>query len=802
MVTFAVHEVKNGGPQNFAGLMILDSACQRTCCGSTWLEAHSKKLQQDFQVRPYRVECSELFQFGKGSPSEAHERAYIPSAIGGVPMLVGSAVLQEEIPLLASNTFMQFMGATISMPTNMVHFQSIGVSTPLLHVHGHLAIDILDFFHAQDQHAVWEEFSQPHVWKDPHPECVLPAPLRPQASCEEPTLNKSQSDASATTTMACGVASFGDRLDRHQQGHRVEPHEGHEPGHLREQVDLCHDSTATSRTSQSMQARKHQADRQPARQVRAVSPVSAQVQVESGSRSVGVQSIAGVIAVLTIACSLIQQHQSYGGGAQGEVQSDWERQIQRKYEQDCNAFGLHGIPGSLSSGALQLGGGAQHGDASGGINVPGPGDLRKRPHLSPRESGDAGRDRSTRTRSSPPSRRDGRARGGPGLGRALRLGDVRRLRGNLKTAIKELETEAEIYESLMTVHQRPPPYIDILELFAGSSKLTLMAKGFGLNALEPMDLEHGHDLCDPQVQQQAHKAISKFKPWLCMMGIDCRHYNWFNHNLNYSHREDEWQQLQLEDRPMLVFSGDVAMNQYKANRFFVLENPLRSQIWHDEILQRLQDLPGVWTVTLDTGAFGAIIKGNKVCKTMKLIGNVPGLDLELSRRLDAHERQLCTPIQGSLTRPSQEYPDEMVRTILKVLKAEIRQREPQRFALRQVFAAASPVTDLEAWKDIMDTVAESFERSSKQPYLIDPSSQLGGRISELARMELVRIQAVSTPTTRRLPSNVILDITHRAAVLDFAMALEPLSWTAWQTCSFPSRGSPRPSRLLSSCSAP
>jgi hypothetical protein len=125
MVTFAVHEVKNGGPQSFAGLMIRDSACQRTCCGSTWLEAHCEKLQQDHKVRPYRVKCSEMFQFGKGSPSEAHERVYIPSAIAGVSMLVGSAVLKEDIPLLASNTFMQHMGATISMPTNMVHLSAL-----------------------------------------------------------------------------------------------------------------------------------------------------------------------------------------------------------------------------------------------------------------------------------------------------------------------------------------------------------------------------------------------------------------------------------------------------------------------------------------------------------------------------------------------------------------------------------------------------------------------------------------------------------------------------------------------------
>lgn len=64
----------------------------------------------------------ELFQFGKGTPSEAHKRACVPSAIAGFPSLVGSAVLDEDMLLLAFNTSMQYMEVTISMPTNMVHF--------------------------------------------------------------------------------------------------------------------------------------------------------------------------------------------------------------------------------------------------------------------------------------------------------------------------------------------------------------------------------------------------------------------------------------------------------------------------------------------------------------------------------------------------------------------------------------------------------------------------------------------------------------------------------------------------------
>ena len=95
----------------------------------------------------------------------------------------------------------------------------------------------------------------------------------------------------------------------------------------------------------------------------------------------------------------------------------------------------------------------------------------------------------------------------------------------------------------------------------------------------------------------------------------------------------------------------------------------------------------------------------------------------------------------------------------------------------------------------MNTIAESFERSSKHPYLIDPSSQFGGRISELARMDLVRIQAVSTPTTRRMPTNILLDITHRAAVLDFVDGSRTFELDSLAEMQFPKQRFAKPVKV-------
>lgn len=71
------------------------------------------------------------------------------------------------------------------------------------------------------------------------------------------------------------------------------------------------------------------------------------------------------------------------------------------------------------------------------------------------------------------------------------------------------------------------------------------------------------------------------------------------------------------------------------------------------------ELPSVWSTTLDCGAFGAEIEGTPIAKPMRWIGNQPGLDESLNRRLTPLQKMYCKPIQGSMTRKSQEYPEEL-----------------------------------------------------------------------------------------------------------------------------------------------
>ena len=89
-----------------------------------------------------------------------------------------------------------------------------------------------------------------------------------------------------------------------------------------------------------------------------------------------------------------------------------------------------------------------------------------------------------------------------------------------------------------------------------------------------------------------------------------------------------------------------------------------------------------------------------------------------------------------------------------------------------------PTEDLSQWDPVVDYVEKSFERTAKRPYNIDPKSDMGQTIQGLFRIDAIRIQVVSSPTTRRIPNNVDEYFT-RASFLCFnddTRAVEVEEW--------------------------
>ena len=340
-------------------------------------------------------------------------------------------------------------------------------------------------------------------------------------------------------------------------------------------------------------------------------------------------------------------------------------------------------------------------------------------------------------------------------GESLKPGQAKRIRGQWLRSAKLMEAEHEVYHSQPSTRQRPPPSVDLWELFAGQGRCSELAHEYDLTALQPMDIVYCQDFFDQKVRSRAKETLDRLRPTLLMIETDCTHFTLFNKNLNYSQRLDEWHRLQQEDQPLVTFSTTMATRQHQAGRFFLLENPLKSELWQQPQVVRLASLPGVYSFVLDSGAFGGQVQGHDIIKPFKIMTDFPGLRDVLERRLTPEERSNCTPIEGSLTSGSQAYPEQMCRAILGHLRECVKTQQPARFCLySQVLPVQLPTDDLSQWDEIVEHVAKTFERSSRRPFTMQPESELGRKIQDLFRIDAIKTQAVSAPTTRRIPSNV------------------------------------------------
>ena len=159
---------------------------------------------------PKIVDCHETYQFGKGSPTIATKKAYIPCVIGGQPLLLGVAILPEKIPFLGSNSLLDILQTNLRLPVRRVEFELLNIAVDPFQVGGHFAIKLFDCDRSQAPHRwhVWKLFSQPHVWKSPHPELLIP-PLQMSAQASRNSLRKPLDDETRTAPMVGGMEANG-----------------------------------------------------------------------------------------------------------------------------------------------------------------------------------------------------------------------------------------------------------------------------------------------------------------------------------------------------------------------------------------------------------------------------------------------------------------------------------------------------------------------------------------------------------------------------------------------------------------
>ena len=746
-----------------AGYVILDTACQRLCAGKEWSQAHATKLSRH-RVEAFQVERNEVFEFGSGPPLTSTVTWGIPATFAHNLCILFPCILEAPIPCLASRSLLSTLQAVIDLGRNEVYFGALNATATLHMVNGHIAINILEFTWRDPKLAWWRNHHHDLPRRFGHGElgdevyvpeltCAqaqIPGPIHatgPKSTTsaamvaevethreDHDHLEPTSTEVSADTYHA---VSFDGNLQQYHTGGSLPEDETY--GNQAECSDGKFDRDQRLRADRPQQPVHSQVlpeIRQPARQVCPVPGVPSQVAVEQHPRRMG--GLYSGLALITIATAFLNKCLGFvlEEPPAGRHTTTSSPGTTPNAFADAAATSFDLLQGQAEAKDIGVTMGVARGDKA-------------------TSAGATGGDR------------DGTGRLGRVRPSGVRLGERRRLAGNLKQAAQVLTVEQNVYGNLPSSMDNKSK-IDVMEMFAGAAEITHRAPSFGLKSLQPFDFEYGLDLSLEEHQQTWADAQRRFKPLVIIAGIECTKWIIMNENMNYlgRGRMDELRELRAAERPLVTFTTDACWQQLTDGNFFLLENPAPSRLWELPEVHELMVHPEVYVVRGHAGAYGGTTStGELMKKTFQWVTNSKELADSVSAKLGSDMLYYCKPLLGKELRQSAKYPDALVKSILQGVRVEAQRRFPQRFLKVNEVYVAEPVEDPAAWAEVLRLAQRALVSDSTRGYNVPDDDKIYHIVNQLVPWDIVRVQISRCPVQRRLPRDI--SYTHRGAVLQY-----------------------------------
>ena len=775
----------------YGGYMVLDTACQRTCCSSSWLNNHVKSLTKN-RLKLKEVEEHEPFQFGHGEPQYSFKRSFIPAGLNQTPdglCVIGTSVLDtsenNKIPLLASNYLLTHrLKAIIDLPRRQLVCQALECTIPIVQVDGHLAVRI-DLF-PQHVHTLpcWRHVSDSDVWNKSDSELIL---CSQQFDDFKERHSGTPRDATpAASTLASSMAPVG--LDLPE---------------LREHSGSLHDASNPVGSSSSCLAgtsgpyergdphrpsgpgiealptsRQHDPkERESTRPVRPVPRLQHEVEVERKQAGLGRATFRKtLVAALALFGELL-------GGYDALFHS--RSSTTGRSTTDLDGIGLDFT--GASSFELSAQGPA---DTSSSLQHQQDGNSQAKPVQ------ETQRGRGGRVSGSHPA--------GAGLRGGVRVGSGGMKNGSRTWLTGHLRHHQKIYDSEVATYEQIPNHVDImkynskidlLEIFSGSARLTTTACRYGLNALQPFDLREGIDLSTPEGRELTLHAVRHHRPLLLHVAWPCKLWSLFNENMNWSHRLADLEVLREEERVLVKFTADLCKEQHAHGRLFLGENVLRSRLWQEPIIEDLARETDADFSTCDAGAYGAeSMDGFPVIKPHRWISNSPVILSELKKHLTPEQKHYTKPVEGADTQRSGEYCQGLVNAILRGLHREAKQRNPARFHKVKEVYYVRPLQDPRRWKALLDQLDRRFDNTRTRTFDLNKTDPVYEELCALVPWTIEKVQVSLTPAARRWPGFKI-PFTHRGAGLKMADGRVIIESEDMSAVNYPQQRFSQPVRL-------
>ena len=186
------------------------------------------------------------------------------------------------------------------------------------------------------------------------------------------------------------------------------------------------------------------------------------------------------------------------------------------------------------------------------------------------------------------------------------------------------------------------------------------------------DLELGHDLLNPQMQNEVESYVRNVKPGLTVISPPCTLLSLMQ-NMNRKYLDDPQKkrihdQRLREAKELLRFGVRIAKVIQEYGGIFLIEQPLTSKAWQCDELYQLLHEEGVYIGRGDQCMYGLkSVKGEPQLKPTGWCSNSEILIRELSRRCDqshTHSHILGSEHGQLCSRRAQVYPAELIQAII------------------------------------------------------------------------------------------------------------------------------------------
>ena len=124
------------------GCAVLDTGCNVNVCGAKWLEEYEEMLNKQDKKFMKEWKTDKYFRFGDGKSVKAYKKVKFPGYIGKERIDIVTEVIDSDIPLLLSKSFMKTLGMIINIGDDRIHWRKGDVKYLKITSTGHYAVPI------------------------------------------------------------------------------------------------------------------------------------------------------------------------------------------------------------------------------------------------------------------------------------------------------------------------------------------------------------------------------------------------------------------------------------------------------------------------------------------------------------------------------------------------------------------------------------------------------------------------------------------------------------------------------------